>query len=112
MNDLNIYNNEPLITNERLTRHQQRQAQELETMPGDNLVNKLRNLALLGFVYGINILKLAYVIWFNALWYLISFIYQREKSVYNKIVLITGSGGYLGILFWYKEFFVQFEARE
>ena len=99
MNDLNIYNNEPLITNLRLSRGQQeqQQQQQQQSIPGDNFINRMRQLIFLFFIYSINLIKLAYVIWFNSIWYLISFIYQREKSIYNKIVLITGSGGYLGI---------------
>ena len=44
----------------------------------------------------IYLVKSTYFVFFGALGYIISFIHEKEKSVYNQIVLITGSAGYLG----------------
>ena len=63
----------------------------------DNSVRtRIFEIANLLFTYAIYLAKLGYFIFFSTLGYIISFIYQREKSIYNQIVLITGSAGYLG----------------
>ena len=100
MNDLNIYSSEPLIPNLQLNRRSQRQN---ETEPATGLIEKIRQIIFVWFIYSINIFKLGYIVWFSIACYFLSFIYQREKSIYNQIVLITGSGGFLGmyiITFW------------
>jgi len=93
MNDLNIYSSDPLIPNLQLAR---RPTKQNEREPKASLIEKIRQIIIIWFIYSINFLKLGYIIWFNVACYLFSFIYQREKSIYNQIVLITGSGGYLG----------------
>lgn len=94
MNDLNIYSSEPLIPNLQLNRRSQRQN---ETEQATGLIEKIRQIIFVWFIYSINIFKLGYIVWFNIACYFLSFIYQREKSIYNQIVLITGSGGFLGM---------------
>ena len=54
---------------------------------------EISNLFLTNLIY---LVKLTYFIFSGILVCIISFIYEREKSVYNQIVLITGSAGYLG----------------
>ena len=97
MNDLNVYSAEPLIPSIQLRRRVNTADVDQESMSGDNIINKLRQTLLICFIYSINVVKLIYVLWFSVVCYFISFVYQREKSIYNKIVLLTGSGGYLGI---------------
>jgi len=48
------------------------------------------------WVYAINLIKVLQALAFNAFFYCIGAIFRKEKSFYNEIVLITGSGGYLG----------------
>jgi len=94
MNDLNIYSSDPLLPNLQLARRSQQQSQN---EPSFSLIEKIHQIILIWFIYLVNIFKLGYIVWFNVACYLFSFVYQREKSIYNQIVLITGSGGYLGI---------------
>jgi hypothetical protein len=94
MNDLNIYSSDPLLPNLQLARRSQQQNQN---EPSFSLIEKIHQIILIWFIYLVNIFKLGYIVWFNVACYLFSFVYQREKSIYNQIVLITGSGGYLGI---------------
>jgi hypothetical protein len=94
MNDLNIYSSDPLLPNLQLARRSQ---QQNHNEPSTSLIEKIHQIILIWFIYLVNIFKLGYIVWFNVVCYLFSFIYQREKSIYNQIVLITGSGGYLGI---------------
>jgi all-trans-retinol dehydrogenase (NAD+) len=99
MTDFKIYNSEPLIPHLHLTPATpsiKKEQNDNSPIPGENLINKARHLITICFVYWLNLVKMAYYLWFNLACYLISFVYQREKSIYNKIVLITGSGGYLG----------------
>ena len=85
----NFYIKQPAIN--------RRNFQTPEEIPIDNsLKTRILEIANLLFTYAIYLAKLAYFLFFSTLGYIISFIYQKEKSVYNQIVLITGSAGYLG----------------
>lgn len=56
---------------------------------------EIANLFLTNLIY---LVKLTYFILSGTLGCIICFINQKEKSVYNQIVLITGSAGYLGTI--------------
>jgi short-subunit dehydrogenase len=48
------------------------------------------------WAYAINLIKILQALAFSTFFHLIGAIFRKEKSFYNEIVLITGSGGYLG----------------
>ena len=51
------------------------------------------------YIYGINSFGLFRVFLAFLKEFILRFIFQREKSINGEIVLITGSGGYLGFEF-------------